>query len=280
MGISRRSILKAGAGAAAACLAGLDPRHARAQERKKIPIGLQLYSLRDEAAKDLLGVIRAVSKLGYEAVEFAGYFKHSAAELRKALDDNGLKCCGTHIGLDTLLGDAFAATVEFNKTLGNPLLIVPSLPADRTTTAAALKDTAKLLTELAARAKPAGLRVGYHAHASDFRSIDDTTPWDLVFTNADSDVVMQLDVANCMQGGGDPVAVLKKYPGRSGTIHLKEHGKPGALIGEGEVKWKEVLSVCETTGGTEWYVVEQETYVDTPLDSVRKDLENLRKMLK
>lgn len=281
MEISRRSILKAGAGAAAAaCLTSLDPRHAGAQEHKKIPVGLQLWSLRDEAAKDLLGVLRTASKMGYDGVEFAGYFNHPAVELRKTLDEHGLKCCGTHTGLETLLGDALPATIEFNKTLGNPFLIVPSLPAERTANVEALKDTAKLFTEIAAKTKPAGLRVGFHAHAPDFRPVDHSTPWDLIFTNAGPDVVMQLDVANCLAGGGDPVAILKKYPGRSKTIHLKEHGKPGVLIGDGQIPWKDVLSICETTGGTEWFVIEQETYVDTPLESVRKDLENLRKLLR
>jgi sugar phosphate isomerase/epimerase len=280
MDISRRDALKIGAGAAAFCLAGVSPRSVLAQDRKKIPIGLQLWSLRDEAAKDLPGVIRSVGKMGYDAVEFAGYFKQSAADLRKVLDDSGLKCCGTHIGLTALVGDALKETIEFNKTLGNKLLIVPGLPADRTANIAALKDTAKVLTEIAAKVKPDGLLVGYHAHAPDFRKIDDTTPWDALFTNAGPDVVMQLDTSNCLDGEGDPVAILKKYPGRSKTIHLKEYGKPGVLIGEGDVKWKDILALCESTGGTEWYVIEQETYVDTPAESARKDLENLRKLLK
>ena len=245
-----------------------------------IPIGLQLYSVREDCAKDLPGSLAAVAKMGYAGVEFASYYGRDVKTLRKMLDDLGLKCCGTHTGLETLLGDALPATIEFNKTLGNPFLIVPSLPAERTANVEALKDTAKLFTEIADKTKPAGLRVGFHAHAPDFRPVDHSTPWDLIFTNAGPDVVMQLDVANCLAGGGDPVAILKKYPGRSKTIHLKEHGKPGVLIGDGQIQWKDVLSICETTGGTEWFVIEQETYVDTPLESVRKDLENLRKLLR
>src|SRR5436190_16076578 len=95
---------------------------------KKIPWGLQLYSVRNECAKDLVGTVTAVAKMGYKGVEFAGYYGRDAKTLRKLLDDVGLKCCGTHTALDTLLGDTLAKTIEFNKTLGNTFLIVPSLP--------------------------------------------------------------------------------------------------------------------------------------------------------
>ena len=85
----------------------------------KIPIALQIYSVRKEAEQDLAGVLAAVAKMGYEGVEFAGYYGHSAQDIRKMLDDNGLKCCGGHLGIDTLLGDALPATIEFQQTLGN-----------------------------------------------------------------------------------------------------------------------------------------------------------------
>ena len=290
MEISRRSALKLGAGVAAAWATGADlrgapqdpsPRAAKPQEpktNKKIPIGLQLYSLRDDCAKDLPGTLKAVGQMGYVAVEWAGYHGRKAEELRKLLDDNGLKCCGTHTGLETLTGDKLKATAEFNKILGNRFLIVPSLPAANTASIQALQDTAKLFTELAERAKALDLRVGYHAHAGDLKPIDGQVPWDVIFANTGRDVVMQLDTSNCLAGGGDPVAILKRYPGRATTIHLKEFGgKQGAVIGEGDVKWKEVFEICETTGGTEWYIVEQEVYDGTPLDCVKRCLENLRK---
>ncbi|NQU22931.1 MAG: sugar phosphate isomerase/epimerase [Candidatus Nealsonbacteria bacterium] len=273
-------MLKLGAGAAVACFSGVYPAVVQAKpDKKKIPLGLQLYSVRNDCGKDLPGVIEAVGKMGYEGVEFAGYHGRTAEELRKLLDDNGLKCCGTHTGLNTLTGDALKGTVEFNKTLGNKFLIVPSLPGANRASARALIDTGKLFTELAAKVKDQGMLVGYHAHGGDFKKFDGTTGWDLIFDNASADVVMQMDIGNCIGGGGDPIATLKKYPGRSATVHLKEHGgKRGAAIGEGDVDWKTVFEICETTGGTEWYVVEQEGYNVPPLDSVRQCIDNLRKM--
>jgi len=249
-------------------------------KRKRIPIGLQLYSLRDDCKKDLPRVLRAVAEMGYEGVEFAGYYDHKPESLRKLLDDNKLKCCGTHTALDTLTGDALKGTIEFNRVLGNQFLIVPSLPRSRTSSVSALRQTGKLLTELGEKARRADMHVGYHAHAGDFRKIDGQTPWEIIFDEAGPEVVMQLDLGNCLEGGGDPPAVLRKYPRRSLTVHLKEHGgKPGAVIGEGDVQWKQVFQICETTGGTEWYIVEQESYGQlSPLESVRKCLQNLRKM--
>ena len=98
------------------------------KKRRKMQIGLQLYSVRKDCAKDLAGTIAAVAKMGYMGVEFAGYHDKSAKEIRKMLDDNGIVCCGTHTGLDTLLGDNLKKTIEFNKTIGNRFLVVPSLP--------------------------------------------------------------------------------------------------------------------------------------------------------
>lgn len=280
MNFSRRNMLKLGMGAAGLLAVGVKPlRAVEVKSEKKIPIGLQLYSVRDACGKDLPGVLAALAKMGYQGVEFAGYHGRKAEELRKMLDDNGLKCCGTHTGLNTLTGNALQGTIEFNKTIGNKYLIVPSLPHGNMASVQALTSTAELLTELAEKAKPAGMCVGYHAHAGDFKAVEGQVPWEVLFSHAGPAVVMQLDLDNCLSGGGDPIAMLKKFPGRAATIHMKEHGgKPGAVIGEGQVKWQEVFDLCETTGGTQWYIVEQESYVGSPLDAVKGCLEHLRKM--
>jgi len=280
MNLSRRDLLKWGAGAAALWSSGAQTIGLGADEaKKKIPLALQFYSVRDIAGKDVPGTLAAIARMGYQGVEFAGYYGRKAKDLRQILDRNGLKCCGSHTALETLTGDALKGTVEFNQTLGNPFLIVPWLPPSITTSLAALIDAAKLLTDLGDKAKEFGMRVGYHAHAHDFKPVADRIPWEVLFTHAGPDVVMQLDIGNCLDGGGDPVAELKKFPHRAATIHLKEHGGPkGAVIGEGDVPWKEIFAVCETTGGTEWYIAEQESYQGSPLESVELCLKNLRKM--
>ncbi len=278
---SRREFLKAAAVGAGAGLVRLDgsgaPKPQAPAPKKKIPVGVQLYSVREQAAKDLPGVLEAIGRMGYKGVEFAGYYgwETKPRELRKILDANGLQCCGTHTGLETVSGDALKATAELHSILGNTFLIVPSLRAEG---AQGWLDMAKRFDEIAAKAKELGMRVGYHAHAGDFRKIGDTTPWEILFDNTRPAVIMQNDIGNCLAGGGDPVAILKKYPGRSASVHLKEHGGPeNAVIGQGVVPWPEVFDVCETTGGTVWYVVEHETGPD-PMGNIRGCLEGLRKM--
>ncbi|HEY3325307.1 MAG TPA: sugar phosphate isomerase/epimerase [Planctomycetota bacterium] len=247
---------------------------------KKIPIGVQLYSVRDDCKKDLPGTLKAVAKMGYAAVEFAGYYDYKAADLRKILDDNGLKCCGTHTGLDTLLGENLPATIEFNKTIGNKFLIVPWIKEELRKTKADWVNLARQFNELAAKGKAAGMHIGYHNHHFEFAALDGELPWDTFFSNTNKDVVMQLDTGNAKHGGGNPVPFVKKYPGRALTVHLKEYSatNPNALIGQGDVEWKELFELCENVGGTQWYIVEQESYANPPMECIDKCLQNLRKM--
>ena len=145
----------------------------------KIPVALQLYSLRDVIPYDVEGTLASVAKMGYQGVEFAGYYGKSAKELRGILDDNGLLVAGTHIGLETLLGDEFDKTVEFNQELGNKFLIVPGLAEERRNSVKAWKDTAKIFNDLAEKVKPFGMRVGYHNHWDEFKAMEGQLPFDV-----------------------------------------------------------------------------------------------------
>lgn len=269
--ISRRAFALGAAG-----LASLT----KIQARGKVPIGVQLWSVRQLCQKDLEGTLAGLAKIGYQGVEFAGYYNRTAKELRKLLDDNGLRCCGTHTGIQTLLGDELGRTIEFNQVLGNPYLIVPSLPEKYRSSRQAWLDTAKLFAELAEKVKPHKMRVGYHNHAVEFKPMEGEIPWDLFFSHTPKEVVMQIDTGNCMGGGGDPVAYVRKFPGRAITVHIKEHSatRRDAIIGEGDVKWREFFEACESVGGTEWYIVEEESGAYPGLEAVRRSLENLRKM--
>jgi len=270
--VSRRGLLSQSAVAAAMITTGVhgadSAREARARaryaaRRRSSPIGLQLYSVREECKKDLPGTIEAVAKMGYKGVEFAGYYNYTAKQLRKMLDDNGLKCCGTHTGLPTLLGDELPKTIEFNKTIGNKWL-----------------DTAKLFNELAEKVKPHDMLVGYHNHSVEFQPMNGELPWDTFYGNTKKDVVMQLDVGNAMHGGVDPLPYLYKYEGRAITVHVKEYSETdsNAFVGEGDVNWKAFFALCRAVGSTEWYIVEYERKGAPPLESVEKCLKNLRKL--
>jgi sugar phosphate isomerase/epimerase len=278
--VTRREFFQRSAFGAAGMALGLSLAQtgmaAPADKKKKIPVGLEMYSLRVECKTDLPGMLAAVSKIGYQGVEFAGYHGRSAAELRKMLDDNGLIACGTHTPFDTVKGDKLKETVEFNRVIGNKFIIVPWM--DEAKSKQEWLDRAKLFNDIAEKIKGEGMSVGYHAHQHDFKQIDGVSAWDLFFGNTKPEVIMQLDTSNCREGGADPVAVLKKYPGRARSIHIKAHGAgPEAVVGEGDIDWPAVFAFCEGAGRTEWYVVEHETSKN-PLDAVKRSFEALKKL--
>ncbi|HNQ89751.1 MAG TPA: sugar phosphate isomerase/epimerase [Verrucomicrobiota bacterium] len=277
--LSKRDFLRLSTGTLLACAAGLPASCASAGKDKKIPVGLQLYSVREDCAKDLVKTVTAVARMGYRGVEFAGYHGRDAKTLRRLLDDVGVVCCGTHIGLDTLLGDNLPQTIEFNQTLGNRFLIVPGLDAKHTSSRQAWLNTARLFNEIAEKVKPHGMRVGYHNHTTEFHPLDGELPWDTFFGNTRKDVVMQFDTGNAMHGGGDATVYLKRYPGRAATVHIKpfSKSKPNALLGDDELPWPDIFRLCETIGNTEWYIVEYESDAYPPLISVEKTLEVMRR---
>jgi sugar phosphate isomerase/epimerase len=249
---------------------------------RKIPIGLQLYSLREESKKDFGETIKKVAGMGFEGVEFAGYFGKSAKEVRKMLDDSGLKAFGTHLGIEALLGDEFQKTVDFNLAIGNKYLIVAGLSGEYTSSKADWLKAADAFNGIAGKLKAHHLQTGFHCHHDNFVPREGEPGWDIFFKNTNPEVVMQLDSGNAMEGGADPLELVKRYPGRTSTIHLKDFSKTkkDVLLGEGEMKWKDLLELCSTVGKTEFYIVEQERYPYPPLESVKRCLDSLTAFLK
>ncbi len=250
-----------------------------------IPVGLQLYSVRGECKKNLPATFKAVRALGYQGVEPWGYdgskvqwLGYSAKELRKLLDDAGLACCGMHVQPRSLQGESLSRSIELNQELGNRFLIIAS-DKDRTASEAGVRELAGFLTETAGKLAAVGMFTGYHAHAFDFTHLADGTAWDLLFSITPQEVIMQLDIGNCANGGGDPVAILRKFPGRARSLHLKEYGgNPGAVLGQGQADWKEIFRLCEETQNTEWYVVEEGGPDGLGFDVSARSLDSLRGM--
>ncbi len=258
MNTSRRRFLQASMGLAASWVLHPAIRAVGAPQPKKIPIALQLYAVRGDFARDVPGTLKAVSKLGYEGVEPWGYAgtpnvfqEYSAKQLRKMLDDNGLKCCGMHHQLKALEPDCLGVTIENNRILGNRFLIVAAAP-ERMKSEEAILGYAKLLNETARKLQAEKMRVGYHCHPFDFAKIGGRFAWDILFSHSDPDVIMQLDVGNCLAGNGDPLAMLRKFPGRTLSIHIKEHQEKTF----DSKFYQEVFHLCETSCKTEWYIVE------------------------
>jgi len=254
----------------------------------KIPIALELYSVRHDLENDPLGTLKAVAEMGYEGVEFAGPPKHTGDELKAMLDETGLVCCGWHTPFNLAQDDTLDATIALNKTIGNPYVILPGIPEPMRRTREDWLKTAGFFNELAKKLAPHGMATGYHNHNIEFTELDGEIPWYTLFDNTDASVIMQLDAGNALSGGGDCIEILKRYPGRPVTVHLKPYtvalGKEDRragfrpIIGEDDIPWAEVFDLCEADGSTKWYIVEYESDAFEPLVAVRKCLEALRAM--
>ncbi len=251
-----------------------------------IPIALQLYAVRAECEKNLEGCLKSVAECGYAGAEPWGYDGSSlewqglpADEIRRLYDENDLKCCGIHLTTDALRGDNLARTVAFNRILGNRFLII-AMDQARMKTLAGVMELAGILNDAAESLQKEGMFPGYHAHGFDFARVEDgRTAWEVLFSNTKPEVIMQIDIGNSVSGGGDPIAMLRMFPNRARSVHLKEFGGPqDSVIGEGKADWPEIFRLCETSQNTEWYVVEEGSSDGTGFDIPRRSLQALRAM--
>jgi len=259
---TRRSFL------AATALAGL----ATAAD-KPIPVGLELYSVRESLKKDLFGTLDQVAAIGYQIVEFySPYFDWTdayAKQVRKRLDDLGLECRSMHSPSRAFQKENRTRAVELNSIVGSRSIVMAS-PGHRGETVDAWRKTAELLTAAHETFAAAGLEAGYHNHASEWRAVEGDAhgshAMDILAAGTPHGVTLQLDVGTCVEMGKDPVAWIKKHPGRIRSIHCKDWA-PGeesdekgfrVLVGEGVSPWKEIRAAAESVGGVEFYLIEQE----------------------
>ena len=287
--ISRREFLARSAAAPLAWSAGAPlvwtaaGPLAAAPQRKHIPVGLELYSVRDELTKDLTGTVTAVAKMGYEVVEFfSPYFNWTPAyaqEVRKLMDGLGIRCNSTHNGMNAFNGDGIAKAIDLNKTLGGKYIVLAS--AGNPPGLDGWKKVCDTVTAACEKFRAAGLRGGYHNHQAEFRTVEGKRPMEVIAANTPKDFMLQLDVGTCVEVGSDPVAWIKANPGRINSMHIKEWA-PGegykALLGEGAAPWKAIFEAGESVGGVEYYLIEQEGSRFPPLETAQRCLATWKKM--
>lgn len=257
---------------------------------KRYPMGLELYSVRNELARDLPNTLQTVAKLGYQVVEFyAPYFGWKppyAKEVRAQMDDLGLRCYSTHNGFESFAsGEHMAHAIELNQILGARYIILASAPGS-TNGVDGWKSLAERLTRAVEQLKPHGLSAGYHNHQAEWARLDNGQRIiEVIAANTPQEFVLQLDVGTCVEAGADPVAWVKANPGRIKVMHLKDWA-PGSgpnkgysvLFGEGVTPWKELIAAAESVGGIEYFLIEQEGSRFSEFETVRRCLDNWKTM--
>ncbi len=283
--LSRRSFLTLAASASAASLAFSSfPAFAA----KRVPVGLELYSVRDELAKDLPGTVRAVAKMGYEVVEFfSPYYQWTpeyAKEVRKLLDDLKIKCLSTHNGANAFTPEGIGKAIELNQILGSKTIVMAS--AGRVTGIDGWKGVAERLTVASEKLKPLGMRAGFHNHKSEFVLLEGKRPMEVLAEGTPKDVTLQLDVGTCVEAGIDPIAWIKANPGRIRSLHCKdwaagdekENKGYRVLFAEGASPWKKIFEAAEKSGGVEYYLIEQEGSRFSSMETAQRCLATYKKM--
>jgi sugar phosphate isomerase/epimerase len=258
---------------------------------KKIPMGLELYSVRGALAKDLPGTLRQVSKIGYEAVEFyAPYYNWTmpyAKDVRSLMDDLGLRCYSTHNHIESFTpGDGIAKAIELNQIIGARHIIMSSAPKG-TDSIESWKKLCGQLSTAVAQLEPHGLSAGFHNHQTEWKPLEGGQRiMDVIAANTPKSFVLQFDVGTAMEAGADPIAWIKANPGRIKSVHLKDWA-PGkaednkgyhVLFTEGVSPWAEIVAAVESVGGVEYYLMEQEGSRYSEFDTAERCLANWKKL--
>ena len=272
--LSRRSFL---------ALSAMLPWAFTARASTSIPVGLELYSVRETLKKDPEATLRAVAQMGYEGVEFyAPYFDWTESQIkriRKLLDDLGIRCFSTHNDESYLRPQSIDRTRDMNLILGSKYVVLAS--AGQKTSLTEWRSVADGLNNAAEKLEPAGLKAGYHNHQLEFKPIGGQRPIEILAKNTKPSIMLQLDVGTCLEAGSDPVVWIRTNPGRIRSIHCKDWSPDAGkgytvLFGEGAADWKNIFAAAETGGGVEYYLVEQEGSRFSELETARRCLRSFR----
>ena len=246
-------------------------------------IGLQMYSMRKFTEKDLIAALKDVASIGVKGIEFAGYFGHSAKELKAKLAEFGLQPAGSHIGWDNFK-DNLDATIAYSAELGEPYMICPSIPAEMCNSASAWLKTAELFSAVGEKVAAAGMKFCYHNHSFEFEEFEGKYGLDILFDNVDPRYVrMELDTCWCdVTGKLKAAEYMRKRAAHLELLHIKEItaiGNPAAkIIGQGAMDFKTICAVGKELG-VAWYTIEHEGEEGDTLDIIAQGVKHLEGIL-
>lgn len=239
-------------------------------------VAVQLYTLRDLTAHDMLGTLRQLAEIGYRAVELAGYGDATPATIRATLDELGMRAVAAHVQLERIEQNTDEVVREM-RTLGCEYLVVPWLPEEQRGSKAKAQTLAERLNRVAPQVTGQGLRLAYHNHDFEFASTDGTTMWDVLLAETDpAQVEFELDVYWAAVAKRDPIVLIKEQGARIALLHLKDQaadtGKD-APVGDGVLPWSEILAASSAR----WLITEQDHPRD-PLEDVTRSLRYLENL--
>lgn len=247
----------------------------------QIPVALQLYTVRDETARDFAGTVRRVAEIGYPAVEFAGYGGLTPEQLAALLSETGLRAASTHVALDALEGN-LDQQLDYCNAINCTHLVLPWLAVEYRT-GEAFKALAPRLNDFGRRCADRGISFAYHNHDFEFAaspSEGGKTLLDVLRDGTDAELVgFEVDVYWAAFAGVDPVELLGRYAGRVRLVHLKDLGadRGFAEVGDGTLDIRGICAAAEAAGAR-WLIVENDAPRMPSLESARRSLENLRSM--
>lgn len=243
-------------------------------------IALQLYTVREHMARDFAGTLEGLARMGYRAVEFAGYGGMPAGELRGLLDRLELRAMGAHVPYARLDEDLDGALEEAG-TLGCEYVVVPSAREPMLGDADGIRRLGETFSRWGEACRSRAMGFAYHNHDFEFGQLDGGTRYDLLAAATDPALVgLEVDVYWVRAGGQDPVELLGRYAGRVSLLHVKDmagdEGGRDVPAGEGVLPWEAILPAAEAAGA-QWYIVEQDNPQDALVD-VLTGLRNLKQM--
>ncbi len=247
----RRSFLATLGVAALGCATG-DPAPAAAfrtgavGSRKLNRVGVQLYTVRAAAAKDLPGTLARIAEIGYRDVEFAGYHGRLPVEIRDLLARYGLRAPSSHIPVAEIRGN-WQKVIDDAKVIGHEYLTIPWLGDTDRATVDTWKRTASLFNQAAFQAKGAGLKFAYHNHDFEFRTVAGVVPFDVLLAETDPKLVtFEMDIYWVVRAGRDPLEYLRRFPNRFSMFHAKDSGGPPkhdmVEVGKGTIDFRSILA--------------------------------------
>ncbi|WP_430455135.1 sugar phosphate isomerase/epimerase family protein [Rheinheimera sp.] len=243
--------------------------------------GLQLYTLRDMMEKSVADTLKLVAGVGYGDVEFAGYFGHSAADIRKLLDANGLAAPSVHVPLE-VLRSALPQVIKDAKAIGHHYIVLPWLSEEQR--GDSVDNYKKLAVELNGFAKPikdAGLQLAYHNHDFELTQVKGGLPYDVLLGETDPDLVkMELDLFWAVKAGVDPLKLFAANPGRFPLVHVKDMAKDGAMVdvGTGTIDFKAIFAKAEQAGIRHQFIEHDNS--NNRITTIRQGYQALSQVLK